>query len=214
METDLPHPLCAFGEDDRLHPGDAELQVFVDDDVLVAVVMAHLVGSLRHPVLHDLFGVLCPAAQARFEFPGAWRQNEYAYQIGAERPIVGDLLGALPIDIEQNVAAVGERFFDGSPGRAIEMAEDIGMFQKLARRNHLPEFVLADKKVVVAVGFRRAFGPGCRRDGERKRGIAFQQLTGDRRLARPGWRRQDKHQAASCDLNRCRGATQGSEPVP
>ena len=47
--------------------------------------------------------------------------------------IVGaQLLGALPVDVEQHVMALLQRLHHGALGRAVEIAEHLGIFQQVA----------------------------------------------------------------------------------
>ena len=64
---------------------------------------------------------------------------------------LGKLLGALPVDIEENVAALGQRQFDRALGRAVEIAEHFRPFEQFAGIAHGGEALLRNEKIVLAV---------------------------------------------------------------
>src|SRR5215510_4196884 len=82
------------------------IDLAVDYDVIVFGPMTHLVGRLRHSPIYGLIIVLGARAQAPLQFRNRWRQHENAYQVAAR--LVAKLLGALPVDVKQNVATNGK----------------------------------------------------------------------------------------------------------
>ena len=73
--------------------------------------MAHLVRCLGHAGADHVFRVLGAGAQAALQLLGTGRQDEDADQIVAR--LFGELLGALPVDIETSVAET-PRYDDAS----------------------------------------------------------------------------------------------------
>ena len=64
---------------------------------------------------------------------------------------LADLLRALHVDHQHDVAAGREQPLGLRPARAVEVAEDVGPFQELARRDHRLEAVAGHEMVVDAV---------------------------------------------------------------
>ena len=74
------------------------------------------------------------------------------------------LLGALPIDVEQNIPTRRQRFLDRRARRAVEIAEHGRMFQQFPPIRHQAEFFLFYEKIIETFYFARAFRPRGRRD--------------------------------------------------
>src|SRR5580700_10289090 len=120
-EADLPGAAQPLGDDDRLHEADAVLDVAIDDDVIVFRPVAHLGGRFGHARGDHLGAVLGAGPEPRFERAGAWRQYEHLDQI-VGRGLV-ELLRPLPVDVGDDVTALGERRLDRRARRAIAMLE-------------------------------------------------------------------------------------------
>src|ERR1044072_1215791 len=89
------------------------------------------------------------------------RQNENADQVAAR--FLTELLGALPINIKQNVAPRLQSLYDRPARRAIAMAENLRPFEKFAMGGQVIEAGGIDKMIIAAVDLAFALWP--RRDG-------------------------------------------------
>ena len=80
-------------------------------------------------------------------------------------PKVGlELPGALPVDIEQNVAALSERLLHGRFWGPVAMAEHVRPFDELVRTDHPVELGIIDEVIVGAFDFAGTYWPGGRGD--------------------------------------------------
>src|SRR5438552_1025559 len=111
VQADLTLAAQALGLQDRLNAAEARIQIAIDDDVVVLGPMAHFIGRLGHAARHLFLAVLGSGAQTTLEFAGRWRQDEDADQIFG-RPL-SELLGPLPIDVEEHIVPRGQRRLDG-----------------------------------------------------------------------------------------------------
>ena len=71
-------------------------------------------------------------AQPRLELFARRRQDE---DLDRLRQALAHLLRALPVDLEDQVAALGERRLDDALPRAVEVAEHVGMLDEFAGRD-------------------------------------------------------------------------------
>ena len=149
LVSDLALAAQALGLEDRLDPLEARRQIAIDDDVIVLGPMAHLVGRLRHAAGDLLLAVLRTGAQATLELAGGGRQDEDADQI-LRRPF-GKLLGSLPIDVEQDILAIGQCGLDRCPRRAVVVVENAGMLEEFAPIDHAAKRCRVEELVVDAV---------------------------------------------------------------
>ena len=62
-----------------------------------------------------------------------------------------ELLGALPVDVEQDVATFPERFLDRRLRASVAMVEDRRPFDELIRRDQPLELGVVDEMIVHAV---------------------------------------------------------------
>ena len=90
-------------------------------DVVVLGPMAHLVGRLGHALGDDLWRILGARDQALLEVARRGRQDEHRHQVVAA--LLLELLRALPVDVEQHVAAGLERRLDRRARRAVVVVE-------------------------------------------------------------------------------------------
>ena len=93
-----------------------------------------------------------------FQFLGGGRQDEDRDQVVARRLL--QLLGALPVDVEQDVAPVGQRRLHRRARRAVEVVEDARVLQQLAVRHHGVVPGTVDEAVVDARRARPDAGRG------------------------------------------------------
>ena len=71
-----------------------------------------------------------------------------------------ELLRALPVDVEQDVAALAQRVLHRLLGRAVAIAEDMRPFDELAVGDHPVELGVVDEMIVDAVDLARAASAG------------------------------------------------------
>src|SRR5690606_16652066 len=84
--------------------------------LVVFHVMTHFRGGLRHARGDHFLRILTPVAQALQQGFAAGRQNEDGACLG-QRP--AHLLGALPVDLQDQVMTGSQGLFDGGLGRTI-----------------------------------------------------------------------------------------------
>src|ERR671912_365943 len=96
-----------------------------------------------------------------------------------------DLPGALDVDLDQDVAALGQGPGDRLPRRAVPLAEDVGPLQEPAGLDHLVELAAVDEVVVAAFVLPRPRPTGGGRDGQLQVGQGGQKPGHDRALADP-----------------------------
>ena len=132
-EPGLTMRLQALGREDLTHARHALLEIAVDQHVVVLGEMGHVGRDLAEAPAHHRFGILGAPPQPSLQLGHRRRQDEHADHVGAR---LAQLLGALPVDVEQDVAARGERLLDRRARRAVAMAVDLGVLQQLAGFDH------------------------------------------------------------------------------
>src|SRR5712692_2854969 len=149
-----------------------------------------LAGVAQSP-LDCFFGVLSPPAQPALELlqDRGRRKDEDAHRVGKS---LSDLLGALPVDFEQDVQSLGARFGDPLLGSAVAVSVDLGRFQKLAALEHRVESLAVDETILAPVRFARARGPRGEGNRERKPLVLGERGAHQRRFARARGRRDDE----------------------
>ena len=152
------------------------------------------------------------AAQAALQLRDRGRQDENAHHVLGRG--AAELLGPLPVDVEQDVAAGCQGGLDCAARGAVGMTVDPGMLQELAAGDHGGEALLADEVIVDAVGLGRAARSGGDGDGERDLGLLLEQAAGERGLAGPGWRGDHQHEPAAAHRVRHRVTEQRHHPSP
>ena len=115
----------------------ASATLSVDDDVIVFRPVAHLVVGLGHAPRDHLVGILRARVQPRSSSATRRRQHEDADHVVAA--LLAQLLGALPVDVEQHVAAAPRAPPHRPARRAVAVAEHLRPFQQLAARHHVLE---------------------------------------------------------------------------
>ena len=183
-----------LGREDRAHRGDAGLEVLVDQDVVVLGqwVTSEATWPRRKRTISS--GSCGAAPQAPLELGHRRRQDEHADHVVARGR--AQLLGALPVDVEQHVAAAGQRLLDSRARRAVGMAVDLGVLQQLAALDHRAVGGAVDELIVDAVDLARPLRPGGHRDRQRELRLELQHPARDRGLAGARGRGHDQHQAA------------------
>ena len=97
--------------------------------------------------------------------------------------LFAQLLRALPIDIEQDVAAGLQRLLHRPPRRAVAMAENFGPFQKLARFHHGLEAMQIDEVIIAAIDLAAALRTRRHRHRKLDMAIGLEQHARQRGLA-------------------------------
>src|SRR5437762_4439701 len=196
-EADLTGAAEALGGDNRLNLRNARVEIAVDDDVIVFRPVAHFFGGFRHARGDGGGAVLGAGAQARFERGHVGRQDKHGHEIA--RHGFGELLGSLPIDVGDDVAAGGDRLVDRAARRAVAMTKDGGMLEELAGLDHRIEARLVDKAVIGAVGLAGAGGARRHRHRQGQVRVALDKAMRDRRLAGTRGRGQHQQKTAAAD---------------
>src|SRR6266581_936485 len=149
-----------------------------------------LAGGAQSPP-DGFFRVLAPSAQPALELlqDRGRRENEDAHRVGKSG---SDLLGALPVDFEQDVPALGARFGDPLLGGGVAVSVDLGRLQELAALEHRVEGLAVDEMILAPVHFARARGPRGEGNRERKRLVLGERCAHQRRFARARRRRDDE----------------------
>ena len=106
-ETGLAHALRAFRGDDRPDAGQAFVHLVVDEHIFIFGPVADLVRRALHPIGDHLRRIRASVAQALLELGHRRRQQEDRDQLSLEIRL--QLAGALPVDVEQYVAALAQR---------------------------------------------------------------------------------------------------------
>jgi hypothetical protein len=110
-----------------------------------------------------------------------------------------DQASTLPVDLEDDVAPLGELLLHRPAAGAIEVVEDLRVFQELALGDQLLELRHAHEVVLAPRLLGRAPGASRMRDRNVKLWMALEQRLHQRRLPRPG-RRSDYEQAATAAI--------------
>ena len=123
-------------------------------------------------------------------------QDEDAHQVALHG--LGKLLAALPIDVEDHVAAGIERAFHRVARGAVPVTEHLRAFEERPALPQAGETGLVDKVIVPAVDLVRPLGPRGVRDRD-FHPVAFEldKAAGDRRLAGTGGRGQHQQETAA-----------------
>jgi 16S rRNA (adenine1518-N6/adenine1519-N6)-dimethyltransferase len=199
-QSRLALALEAFGRQNRLHLRERAIDIGIDDHVVVLGPVAHLVGGLAHARMDDLIGVLRSRSQPQLEVRNRRRQHEDADEIAI--CLLTKLLRALPVDVEQNVAALDQSRLDWQPGRAIAISEHLRPFQQFAVLDHCVETRRVEEMVVAAVDLARPLLARRHRNRKLDARVSREELARQRGLAGPRGRGQHQHEPAAGDCIR------------
>src|SRR5688572_5999072 len=185
--------LLAAAVKDGLELRECLVEVAVDDHVVEVPPARHLEDRFVDPARDRLFAVAAALAQPRLELGARGRQDE---DLDRLRQPLADLRRPLPVDLEDQVAALGERGLDDAAARSVEVAEDVRVLDEFVRIPQALEIRALDEVVVLAVvlagaGLARRAG-----DGERHRRAPAHQRPQEARLAGARGRRDDVETAA------------------
>ena len=167
----------------------------VDQHIIIFGPVADFARRALHAAGDHFLAVGAASAQAPFEFGQRWRQDENPDEILAHRRM--KLLRALPVDVEQDVAAGLQRGLHRRLGRAVAIVEHRRPFDELAGLDQPVELGIVDEMIVDIVALARPLGAGRRRDRHGHFGIGRKQHPADRRLARARRRGEHDQQAAT-----------------
>ena len=96
------------GTKHRLQVAEGMAEIVVDHQIVVFDVVTHLADGLTHAALDDLAAVLAAIGQAVAECFAGRRQDEDRFRLGHQ---FAHLLGALPVDLQDQVDALGQGLF-------------------------------------------------------------------------------------------------------
>src|SRR4029078_4239399 len=115
-----------------------------------------------HAALNDVLAVGLPGAKATLQLLHRGRKNEDGDEVAPERAL--ELLRALPIDVEKDVAPGLQRLLDRFLRAAVAVVEDIGPFRELFALHHALESGVVDEMIVPAFDFTGAYLASGRAD--------------------------------------------------
>src|SRR5208282_254160 len=166
----------------------------VDYQVVVFGIGLRFVTRFAKPVLNLRFFLGSAPAQTALEFGESRWQNKYADRIAGIH--CANLARALDVDVEQDVAARGDRGVERRSRRAVGGLEHPRPFGEFAGR--LPAFELFFAHKVVIDSVRLAFSRRARCQGYRKLQArdGLERGAPNRGLAGPRRRRKDEDYTA------------------
>ena len=100
------------------------------------------------PLADLLLVVRVPAAQPALQLSKRRRHHEYADRV---RPVLGDLVHALHVNVQQDMHALGAAPLNIALRRAVAVANVFGVLQQLVPRDHGVKRRARDEKIVLAV---------------------------------------------------------------
>src|SRR5215813_385202 len=161
------------------------LEVVVDYNEIKLRRVAHLRRGRGESTADGVFAVFAARTEAPLELLGRWREEEHADRVGEEP---SHLLCALPVDLEQDVAAARPNVGDLLLRGGVEIAVHFGALEELAGLAHAPEGRAIDEVVLPAVRFARARRPRGVGDRQHELAVVGEHRVHERRL--PGARRR------------------------
>src|SRR6266571_8600347 len=174
----------------ELPPG--SIEVFVNYSVFELSGVQQFPVGIFHPAPDDGVRILAARAHAPLELLDRRRQDEDADAIGIK---LAHLLGALPVDLENQVLAALQRIQDHVSRRAVAVAVDFGALQELAAVLHGEKRRVVDEVVVDAVLFAGPGRPGRIRDRDFQARILAHHRLDEGSLACSGRRSDDEELA-------------------
>jgi hypothetical protein len=126
------------------------------------------------------------------------REQEHPHHVALGALV--ELLGALPVDVEQEILPALELLADVRLGRAVAVPEDSCVLEEGIVRDELVELGLIDKVVVAALDLARPHRPrGHRHRQLHSLALLGEQAASDGRLPGARGRGQDEHQPAALE---------------
>src|SRR5712691_13404268 len=148
----MPCALAGKDQSGRAHDGckvpPGLFKLFVYNNIVELGDVADFLAGVAQSPLDCLFAVLAPPPQPSLELleDRGRRKDEDAHRVGKGGP---DLLGALPVDFEQDVQALRARFGDPLLGGAVAVSVNFGRFQELAALEHRVESLAVDEMILA-----------------------------------------------------------------
>src|SRR5919109_1114141 len=179
------------GVDDLADLAHCALDIVVGHDVLVLRCVLHLaLGDLapRRQVLGRLAAALL---LAMLELLLGRSHDEDEHRVRNQLP---HLLGALDVDLQQDITSVIARALDAVAERAVQVAVVVRMLEKSALSYQLLELLSREEGVVLVRLFSRARLPGRARHRVRQPLVELQQSPDQRVLAYAGRTGDDDEQ--------------------
>ncbi len=190
LHTAPAHPLGAHnGGQGFVGPG----EFLINQHVIVSAVIANLVSCVAQPPFDDCIGIFAARAQPLFQDLAGRGQDKNTHRIGN---LTLQLSRTLHVNVEYQVKTLLLGPLQHPAVGAVIVAEDLGIFQKLAQRDALFEIRAGDKMIVTPVHVMAARRAGGLRDREHQPRHAGQQPLHQGGLARPGRRRDDEKQSS------------------
>src|SRR5579864_4867086 len=163
----------ALGAHDRFQAGNGLIELIVNQNVVVLVVLLNLPAGCHQSPLDHRFGVLATLAQSALQSAAIGRKDENTNRIWQ---LSLDLRRSLHVNIQQQIMTSVLRLSQETPGRAVIVAEDVGVFQKFVRGDHLFKFFAANKVILFLVLLASAWSSRRVRDRKIEIRNQFQQL--------------------------------------
>src|ERR1700693_393384 len=130
------------------------LDIVVDDGVIVATIVQHLLARTFEPTPNFVFRILTTLPYAMFELSARRRQDEDCY---SARQLLFYLQSALYVNFENQIFFLLLRFGYRFARSAVPMlSEHLGIFQEIAAFHHSLKLRLGDKIVPFALALRLA----------------------------------------------------------
>jgi len=146
-----------IGAENRLQIVQSVGKIVIDDQVIVVDVVAHFADGFTHAAFDDRVAVLAAVGQALVQGFQGRRQDEDRPRLGHQ---LAHLLGALPVDFQDQVVAFVQGLLQVALRGAVEVAEHFGALKEGAVLDHLDELGALDEVIVNAVHLARAHGAG------------------------------------------------------
>ena len=172
----------ATGRDDGFELQEGRVEIFVDYNVLEFRSMRHLGTGAEEAARDCLRRIGSAVIKAPFERFNRGRQNEDAHGAGEA---LSNLTRTLPIDLEQNVMALGHFVFDPDAVRTVVVAVYECGFEKFVARLHGFEFFNGDEMVFAAVDLSRTRIARREGDGKLDRRLLGKKRIDERRFPAP-----------------------------
>ena len=116
--------------------------------------MTEFVGGAAHAAADHLVGILRTRVQTFLQIGGRGRQDEHPDDIDAR--LLVQLLGALPVDVEQNILSGRQCRFDRRARRTVEIVEYSRPLEQFALLDHPLELRLVDEEIIASFDLPRS----------------------------------------------------------
>ena len=175
--------------------GIAAVKVVVDEDVVELAAVLDLALGVADAALDDVGGVLGAGDEAAAELFQARRQDEDPD--GVLGAFFRDIAGTLPVNIEQDVAALGQGAIDGPARAAVTGAVDVGPFEEGVGVDQPLELGVIDEMIVAVGDLAGADAAGGHGDGQLEPAVIGHQAAAQAGLAGARGAGDDQQDAAA-----------------